>query len=127
MTMAGLAEHIRMLLLDQGVDFVDDQFSREAWYGGRKKEALFGQCPFLTEPGGRQIPQSGTIMRHLARVHGLYGASEEEATQLDFVADGAHDLRLKYYQIIYREYVPSSSSCSSHANTGRCRRRRGSS
>ena len=43
-------------------------------------------------------------MRRLARKHDLYGANEDEATLLDMLADGAHDLRLKYYQVVYREF-----------------------
>ena len=61
--------------------------------------------PVLTEDEKR-IPQSGAILRHLARVHGLYGDSEEEKTHLDVLQEALMDMRRKYaMSVVFGDFV----------------------
>ncbi len=46
-----------------------------------------------TAEGDVVTPQSAAILRHLARVHGLYGTNEAEALRCDVVCGTAMDLR----------------------------------
>jgi len=98
----GLAEPIRMLLHDHKIEFKDEKVEGDAW-AKLKPTMQFGQIPCLFE-GDHQIVQSGTILRHLAREHGVYGSSESDKTFCDMVFDGVTDLRRPYATLIYQEY-----------------------
>ena len=50
---------------------------------------------------GETYSQSNAIVRHLARKHGLYGASEHEALRADAILDGIDDIRRKYFMVVY--------------------------
>ncbi|EFO95314.1 hypothetical protein GCK72_020025 [Caenorhabditis remanei] len=100
-TIRGFGEYIRLLFLDNGIKFEDIRYQ----YGGKewedvKKTMIFGQMPAL-KYDGKEIAQTGAIMRHLARVHNLNGSNEEEATFLDMFFEGVRDVRMKYVRYIY--------------------------
>ncbi|GMS83398.1 hypothetical protein PENTCL1PPCAC_5573, partial [Pristionchus entomophagus] len=100
----GLAEPIRMMLIDNGVAFEDVTFPRhgDEW-PEIKKQFVFGQVPALKE-GDMEIPQSGAIIRHLARKLNLAGDTEEEKVFTDFFSEGLRDLHDKYCEMIYGNY-----------------------
>jgi len=58
----------------------------------------FNQVPFYEE-GDLTLVQSHAINRHLARVKGLYGKNEKEASQIDQVYEGVVDLTAKAISI----------------------------
>ncbi|GMR37815.1 hypothetical protein PMAYCL1PPCAC_08010, partial [Pristionchus mayeri] len=100
----GLAEPIRMMLIDNGVEFENVMFLKdEKWFNETKKTFAFGQVPCLKE-GSMEIPQSGAIIRHLARKLNLAGETEEEKVFADFFAEGLRDVHDKYCDMIYRDY-----------------------
>lgn len=99
----GRAEPIRLLLALAGQPFTDTRLDRDGW-GRRKGETPLGQVPVLIERDGdqeRQIPQSQAILRHLARVHGLYGQTEAEQTAADVLAETAADLRVQVTPLLF--------------------------
>jgi len=62
---------------------------------------MFNQIPMLEYPKPKgdtpsseplRIVQSMAIVRHLARMHGMYGESTVEATRCDELLEGARDL-----------------------------------
>lgn len=55
----------------------------------------------LIENGTVQISQSLAIMRHLARVHKLYGNSETEAIACDVLAETVLEYRDRFFPIAY--------------------------
>nr|XP_025038071.1 glutathione S-transferase P [Pelodiscus sinensis] len=116
---AGRCEAIRMLLADQEQEWKEDVVTMELWQKGEHKKltcpslgagGLFGQLPKFQD-GNVTLYQSNAILRHLARSFGLYGKDQQEAAQLDMVNDGVEDLRLKYAQLIYQNYVSQGRIC----------------
>ncbi|GMT16401.1 hypothetical protein PFISCL1PPCAC_7698 [Pristionchus fissidentatus] len=99
----GLAEPIRMMLLDNKIAFEDITFQKDEEWFRIKPSFAFGQVPCLKEDG-LEIPQSGAIIRHLARKFNLDGETEEDKVFADFFAEGIKDLHLKYTGMIYRAY-----------------------
>ncbi|XP_078529942.1 glutathione S-transferase P 1-like isoform X1 [Lissotriton helveticus] len=100
----GRAEAARMLLADQGQDWKEDVVTFDLWtQGDLKKKCVFGQLPGFKD-GDFQLYQSNAILRYLARNHDLYGKDNHEAANMDMVADGVEDLRMKYIIMIYRNY-----------------------
>ncbi|OZC08993.1 glutathione S-transferase protein [Onchocerca flexuosa] len=97
-----LAEPIRLLLVDQGIKFIDDRVTKDD-FSSMKPQFQFGQLPCLYD-GDQQIVQSGAIMRHLARKHDLNGENEMEMTYIDMFCEGVRDLHRKYTQMIYMAY-----------------------
>ncbi|CAB3400942.1 unnamed protein product [Caenorhabditis bovis] len=98
----GLAEPIRLLLTDKQIPFEDHRVSREEW-AELKPKMIFGQIPCLFS-GDEEIVQSGTILRHLGRVHGLNGTNESETTFIDMFHEGLRDLHTQYTRMIYTNY-----------------------
>uniref|UniRef100_A0A1I7XV95 glutathione transferase n=1 Tax=Heterorhabditis bacteriophora TaxID=37862 RepID=A0A1I7XV95_HETBA len=98
----GFGEYIRLLLTDQGVEFIDDRIEREKW-PEMKSRFAFNQVPCLTE-NDVPIVQTGAIMRHLGRKFNLNGSTESEETFIDMFFEGVRDLRTKYSKMIYTEY-----------------------
>jgi glutathione S-transferase len=91
----GRAEPIRLVLVHAGVAFNDRALSRDQWMA-LKPESPLGQMPILVEhtsQGDVVTPQSAAILRHLARVHDLYGQDEHERLKADVATDTAMDLR----------------------------------
>ncbi|CAG9534031.1 unnamed protein product [Cercopithifilaria johnstoni] len=98
----GLAEPIRLLLIDQGIKFTDDRINRNDW-PAMKSQFQFEQLPCLYDDD-EQIVQSGAILRHLARKHNLNGGNELETTYADMFYEGLRDLHNKYTKMIYQAY-----------------------
>jgi glutathione S-transferase len=48
------------------------------------------------------LAQSGAITRHLAREHGYYGTSAQEAALIDQAAEGVVDIRTRVIQAVFR-------------------------
>ncbi|GMS85714.1 hypothetical protein PENTCL1PPCAC_7889, partial [Pristionchus entomophagus] len=99
----GLAEPIRLMLADNGVEFENIMFLGDETWPEKKKQFTFGQVPALME-GDLEIPQSGAIIRHLARKLNLAGDTEEEKIYVDFFSEGIKDLHVKYTDMIYKNY-----------------------
>lgn len=92
----GRAEPIRVLFALAQVAFTNTGVTN--WPELKPKTPL-GQLPVLierSEAGEKHIAQSGTIIRHLARVFDLYGADEAQKVQSDFIADTVADWRAKF-------------------------------
>eukprot|EP00871_Galdieria_phlegrea_P004094 jgi/Galph1/4686/GphlegSOOS_G3321.1 len=104
----GLGEPIRLLFEDNGVAYKDNRVEAGEEWQRVKQEGIasgsipFGQMPVLKD-GDFYIAQSGAILRHLARKHGLYGDSEEEKALADMLNDFAGDLRTPYTRMIYND------------------------
>ncbi|EFO27159.1 hypothetical protein LOAG_01321 [Loa loa] len=103
-----LAEPIRLLLVDQGINFIDDRINKSDW-PIIKSHFQFEQLPCLYD-GDQQIVQSGAILRHLARKHDLNGGNELETTYIDMFYEGLRDLHSKYTKIIYQTYDTEKDS-----------------
>ena len=91
----GRAEPIRLVLAFAGVPFEDRGLTGEA-FAKERGDAPLGQLPYVVEDDGsgkRVIPQSMSIVRHFARVHGLDGKDEGERLAADVAAETANDLR----------------------------------
>lgn len=92
----GLAEPVRLLLSVAGVAY------EQRFVGDRAPELLpalkasgvlaFGAVP-LWEDGALSLVQSDAILRHLARAHGLYGATAVDAARCDEQHEGVRDVR----------------------------------
>ena len=70
----GRAEAIRLLLIDQGVDFVDERLNAEAWRT-LKPTVPFRQLPVFEDQYG-QHGQAAAILRHLARTQVIETSTE---------------------------------------------------
>ena len=91
----GRAEPIRLLLHLAGQAFEDHRIAGPDW-AALKPESPLGQMPFLVESdasGTRRIPQSLSILRHLARRYDLYGKDAAAALACDVLVDTCSDLR----------------------------------
>lgn len=102
-TFRGYGEYIRLLLVDNKIEFGDNRFK----YGGKeweeaKKNMIFGQMPCL-KIDGKELVQTGAIMRHLGRKYDLNGSSEDDATFLDMFFEGVRDVSNKYVSYIMME------------------------
>jgi glutathione S-transferase len=84
------AEPIRLILEETGIKYVDEQITDEEWTKLRPKTP-FGWLPVYRE-GKLEISQSHAIYRHLARVHSIYGSTEEERIRCDVVEEAFADL-----------------------------------
>jgi glutathione S-transferase len=90
----GLAELIRLVLIEAGVEYEDrrfDNFPPELKASGK---LTFGQVPLWEDENGALV-QSVTIARYLAKKHNLNGKTDFEAAQIDSILDGLADLRSK--------------------------------
>uniref|UniRef100_A0A8R1HWV1 glutathione transferase n=1 Tax=Caenorhabditis japonica TaxID=281687 RepID=A0A8R1HWV1_CAEJA len=96
----GYGEYIRLLFIDNAIEFKEKNFVPfSAEWGQIKDSMIFGQMPCL-KIDGQELVQTGTIMRHLARKHNLNGSNEQEATFLDMFFEGVRDVRQKYFSYI---------------------------
>ncbi|PIO71455.1 glutathione S-transferase protein, partial [Teladorsagia circumcincta] len=77
------------VLVVGGCDFEDVRYSFEE-FPKHKEELPFGQVPVL-EFDGKQLAQSHTIARYLARKFGLAGKSAWEEAIVDSIADAYKD------------------------------------
>nr|P46426.1 RecName: Full=Glutathione S-transferase; AltName: Full=GST class-pi [Dirofilaria immitis]AAA21585.1 glutathione S-transferase [Dirofilaria immitis] len=98
----GLAEPIRLLLVDQGIKFTDEHIPKDDFVS-IKSQFQFGQLPCFYD-GDQQIVQSGAILRHLARKFNLNGENNAETSYVDMFYEGIRDLHSKYTRMIYEAY-----------------------
>eukprot|EP01114_Cavostelium_apophysatum_P022339 TRINITY_DN804_c0_g1_i1.p1 TRINITY_DN804_c0_g1~~TRINITY_DN804_c0_g1_i1.p1 ORF type:complete len:201 (+),score=49.54 TRINITY_DN804_c0_g1_i1:68-670(+) len=89
----GYGELIRLVLVDSGVDFEDHRMDNDddTEWDALKPSTPFGQAPLYTESDGFVVAQSVTILRYLAKKHGLYGKDDRQAAIADMVVDGLYD------------------------------------
>jgi len=99
----GKGQAIRLLLLDQGVPFEDETTDYASFVQNIKPTLHFGQLPVLYIDG-KQLVQSCTILRYLAKQYGLYGSNDMEAAHIDMLNDGVEDIYSKYLNFMYRNY-----------------------
>jgi len=101
----GLAESIRLLLADAGIEYEDvgvGSFSPAGHPDAFKALVASGKLPFdvvpfWEEPSGLAINQSQAIVRHIARNHGYYGDSAADAAFIDQAHEGVLDVQQKVY------------------------------
>jgi len=96
--MRGLAENIRLIMAQAGVDYEDCRIEKGQW-PGMKDSMPFGQVPAL-EYDGQVICQSIAIARFVAKENGLAGKDNWTQAQADMVVDCLMDL-------FYREMFPA--------------------
>ena len=84
------AEPIRVILEELAIPYEDQKISSETWVE-MKSETPFGALPSY-QKGDIEIFQSQAIIRHLARVHGLYGSTEAERVRCDVIEEAIADL-----------------------------------
>jgi len=90
----GLAEPIRLLLKEAGLDFEDVRVSD---IKEMKPSLPFGQVPVYEEGDDFKISQSIAIARYVATETGLRGSTNQRAAFADMVVDGVNDLSRQYY------------------------------
>jgi len=90
----GLAEPIRWIFAVAGVQYEDVRVEKEQW-PELKPKYEWGHVPVL-EVGGKQLSQSATIARFLAKKFKLTGADELEAAKCDELVDALGDLRKEW-------------------------------
>ena len=83
-------EPIRVILEELGIPYEDEKVSFETWVT-MKGETPFGALPSYRR-GEMEIFQSHAIIRHLARVHDLYGSTEAERVRCDVIEEAISDL-----------------------------------
>jgi glutathione S-transferase len=83
-------EPIRVILEELAIPYEDQKISFESWQE-MKSGTPFGALPSYRE-GDTEIFQSHAIIRHLARVHDLYGSTEAERTRCDVIEEAISDL-----------------------------------
>jgi len=86
----GKAEPIRLLLSLAKVKFEDHRIARTKW-PALKLKMPWGQLPVLYVDG-KEIAQSVTILRFIARKHNLAGVDEWEAARCDEIGDALTEL-----------------------------------
>jgi len=102
----GLGEFPRLVLAAAGVPFEDHRlpfvkkeeggFDTPGW-PELKPTMPYGKVPVLTVDGKTVIPESGAIVRFLARRHGLMGNDEIEAALMDAGVEAVVDIRRGYF------------------------------
>jgi len=106
----GLAEPIRYLLHYTGTEFTDQRFeltgthpnySREQWTSVKDTLGLqFPNLPYYID-GDLKISESGAIMRHIARKHGLAGTSECDSIKIDVATGILFDIGFPLARLCY--------------------------
>jgi len=86
----GRAELIRLVLTYAGEKFEDSRVDHSQW-GTLKPNTPWGSVPYL-EVDGKQLAQSNTIARFLARKHGLAGSNEWEQALIESALDSTEDI-----------------------------------
>lgn len=95
----GRAEIVRMLFKLAQVEFEDIRVTESEWTRV-KLDTPTGELPYL-EVGEKQLTQSLTIARYLAREFGLAGDTSWERALVEQVVDTCDDLRAANAKIIH--------------------------
>jgi len=90
----GRAEPARFLFAQAGIKFEDNRVTHQDWPSLKSKTPM-GQLPVL-EVDGKQLTQSITIIRFLAREFGLAGDTTFDQAQADMYVDGFSDMYSKF-------------------------------
>eukprot|EP00598_Pedospumella_elongata_P013584 CAMPEP_0184991906 /NCGR_PEP_ID=MMETSP1098-20130426/38847_1 /TAXON_ID=89044 /ORGANISM="Spumella elongata, Strain CCAP 955/1" /LENGTH=224 /DNA_ID=CAMNT_0027517429 /DNA_START=28 /DNA_END=702 /DNA_ORIENTATION=+ len=92
--MRARAEPIRMILYYGNIAYNDVTISFSEWPEHKAKLDIcpFGQLPTLQLSSGEIIAQSGTILRFVAKLAGLYPSDPLEAARADMVHEMANDM-----------------------------------
>ena len=112
----GLGEPTRLLFHDLGIPFEDrriDLFSEE--WKALSPTMLFGQLPRL-QLDELTLFQSQAILRHLARVNGVDGASEAERTRCDVGIEAARDLQQRLWDHFWSPGSDTPEAAEAFAN-----------
>ena len=83
-------EPIRVILEELAIPYEDQKISFETWVK-MKSNTPFGALPSYRKDD-MEIFQSHAIIRHLARVHDLYGSTEAERVRCDVIEEAISDL-----------------------------------
>ncbi|AKT38958.1 glutathione S-transferase family protein [Chondromyces crocatus] len=92
----GRGEQIRLLFACAQIPFKNTPI---ADWPSVKASMPLGQLPVLRERVGERetlIPQTGAILRHLARAFDLYGSDEQQRTQCDILIETFVDWRAAF-------------------------------
>jgi len=106
----GRAEVIRLILAEAGVDYDEHHVGKGTPPAGGRATDLadlkaagvlaFGAVPAWEEPGGFRLVQSAAIANHLARRHGLRGATPLEEARCDELLGAVDDVRLELRKLL---------------------------
>jgi glutathione S-transferase len=88
----GRIEPVRLIFEELGIEYEDRRIASIEEWQALKPTLPFGQMP-IYEDGRRTIVQSHAILRHVARVHELYGRDEEEHVQCDIAEEAIAEIR----------------------------------
>jgi len=88
--MRGRAETARLILAYAGIKYDNVLISAEQWPSMKDKMPM-GQLPVL-EVDGKQLCQSASIARYLAREYGLAGKNNWDTARADMLSDGMFDM-----------------------------------
>jgi glutathione S-transferase len=86
----GLGEPIRLVFADLALPLDERRLGFDDDWAALKPRLPFRQMPVF-EAGGLTVVQSHAILRHLARIHGLYGPDETARIRADATADAVKD------------------------------------
>ncbi|VDH97631.1 prostaglandin-H2 D-isomerase / glutathione transferase [Mytilus galloprovincialis] len=98
---SGRGELCRLLFVLADKKYEDHRLEREEWKDIKPSMPL-GQVPVLTV-GKTQIPQTGAIIRHLAREFGLYGKNNMENTMVDVIIETIDEVRAEFVKWVKEE------------------------
>ena len=100
----GRGEVIRLLLAEAGVEYDEHHVGKGTPPADGRPTDLaelkragvlpFGAVPAWEEPGGFRLVQSAAIANHLARRHGLRGATPLETARCDELLGAVEDVRI---------------------------------
>ncbi|KAM4700021.1 glutathione S-transferase Mu 5-like [Discoglossus pictus] len=105
----GLAHPIRLLLEYTGTPYEEKvyvtgeapDYDRSQWLDEKEKLGLdFPNLPYLLD-GDVKLTQSNTIMRYIARKHGLCGQSESTKNNVSLIENQVMDFRMGLAAIAY--------------------------
>lgn len=91
---------MRLLLAAAGLPFEDKRIEFAEW-GALKPKTPWGSLPIL-EVDGKQIGQSMTIARYVAREGGLVGKNSLEQALVESIVDTVTDLREKMVEMHFK-------------------------
>eukprot|EP00002_Diphylleia_rotans_P025399 TRINITY_DN5018_c0_g1_i2.p1 TRINITY_DN5018_c0_g1~~TRINITY_DN5018_c0_g1_i2.p1 ORF type:complete len:204 (-),score=54.60 TRINITY_DN5018_c0_g1_i2:40-651(-) len=98
----GRMEIPRLILEDNGASYENVIVSNWPEIKGDSERFYFNQLP-MAEFGSFRLCQSKAIIRHLGRLHNLYGATAEEQSYVDMILDGVEDFFTEYAKAFFRD------------------------